>query len=219
MPTTCMTALSDDPVSPEMTNCGQNNTTYLIRAAMLNPKNDVISPYKALYRHTPLAISPNTTLPGTIHPYSDHPLSQVGSGRPRAAAAGDAPSLGSAAWAETSGKSVGHLLDLGTRLGTFYPPAEGPGNPTPAVSALLDGAVHALQTVKQDPPAPWYDANKSCVLAGDVSGYRDIGAAGACFFVFLFFCLTDCVVHQLIVARRWGPKAGGSVINASVRSL
>lgn len=83
---------------------------------------------------------------------------------------------GLAAWVETSGRSMGHLLDLGTRLGTFFPPAEGPGGPPPGVDALFAGAVGALRTVTRDPPAPWYDATK---IVGDLTGHQDDEGEGS----------------------------------------
>lgn len=53
------------------------------------------------------------------------------------------------------GSSVGHLLGLGALLGTFFPPAVGPG-PVPGLDQLLQEASDAIQTVERNPPTPGY---------------------------------------------------------------
>lgn len=50
---------------------------------------------------------------------------------------------------------IGHLIGLGARLGTFFPPAVGPG-PVPGLEQLLQEASDTVSTAEQYPPTPGY---------------------------------------------------------------
>lgn len=74
-----------------------------------------------------------------------------------AAGGGGAVTLGSeGGGGGAEGKTnIGHLLDLGARLGTFFPPAVGPG-PVPGLDQLLQEAADVISTVEKHPPTPGY---------------------------------------------------------------
>lgn len=54
-----------------------------------------------------------------------------------------------------SSEGIGHLLNLGARLGAFFPAAIGPG-PVPGLEQLLHEASDAVATVERYPPTPGY---------------------------------------------------------------
>lgn len=88
--------------------------------------------------------------------------------------------VGAAAKAEVGegggSEGIAHLLRLGSRLGTFFPSAVGPG-PIPGVEQLLQEASDAVSTVERYPPTPGYKYAGLAVPAIRATGSGD-GSGG-----------------------------------------
>ncbi|CAN0090131.1 unnamed protein product [Ascophyllum nodosum] len=120
-----------------------------------------------------------------------------GGGAPRGAAATRPAASSAAASASSAAASdgIGHLLDLGARLGAFFPPAVGPG-PVPGLEQLLQEASEAVSSAEEKekerpaalttaapaaPATPSGDGIETPIGKAEASGVRRRGGGGRIF--------------------------------------